>query len=725
MNSQKKLSFDRWVEMDLQWFHPERLEKQIPELIRRLKPLYSSIDGERGLIFNVGWLIDLATEWQGSPHQPLPLHSRRTAGWSGSTYAGLLDFFRRVKAEAIRQGIEDFKIGILFVEWGHVVWPPDIKIYDFDSDWYDRHPEVYDPPRSFIGMPELNPGARLHGDDYPYATSPNGLVDGRPFADFFSAQWEAVSKYLELDALVLRDGFMGPMIYTRNGPFGVSAAPDPGDIARWTEDVRRLFHQIKQANPHIFLMGYSSGISAVADWRVGCVDFESVVADGAMDAWIDQTWGGAWQDWWNQEWKGWTFQLAYLLLHRVMIEAANRQRRSPCKHYDLIETWDAWEPWDTLHQVPGKLRWAMWAFSHAAVIDENQKLGVPHGSYISWANRRDGRLLSQEDVAFIQENLDAAQRSAARLQHVYGPYAVYNREVMQWLADTHPDWNASEWLDEQIGFLMKWGLPALGATRLEWIGARQSQGLIFGLPGKVSQALKEQVVAVIQEHPALLAGRADLIEPELLEMAGVEARGTLKSKGYVSGRPRGRLAHDIPGFNTLHLPDHQPVEINRAEVLFECETGPTLVRLGHLLYWQPPDWSEPSNQFLPRYQVGSLSSHALAARAFAGALAGAGHTHLEEVSFAQPLTFHYWRSGEQVYFLFGNLETGLTGDARLGRIVRLVVSLDELQLSDGAYRLRALGGPLVEASRRGERTLDFEIKIAPEDSLVFILEKIG
>ena len=296
---------------------------------------------------------------------------------------------------------------------------------------------------------------------------------------------------------------------------------------------------------------------------------------------------------------------------------------------------------------------------------------------------------------------------------------------MQWLADTHPHWNASEWLDEQIGFLMKWGLPVLGATRLEWIGECSSQGLIFGLPGKVGQALKEHVVAAIREHPALLAGRADLIEPELLEMVGVEARGNLQPKGYISGRPRGRLAHDLPGFNTLHLPVHQPVEITGAEVLFECETGPTLVRQGKLLYWQPPDWSEPANQFLPRYQVGSLSSHALAARAFAGILAGAGHTHLDEVPFAQPLAFHYWRSGEQVYFLFGNLETGLTGDARLERRVRLVVSLDELQLPHGAYRLRALSGPLVEASRRGERTLDFEIKIAPEDSLVFILEKIG
>jgi hypothetical protein len=724
MNFQKSLPFDRWVEMDLQWFHPEILGKQIPDLIQRLKPLYDSIGGERGLIFNVGWLIDLATEWQGSGAQLLPLHSRRTAGWSGSTYADLRDFFTRLRGEAVNQGISDFKIGVLFVEWGHVVWPPDIKIYDFDSDWYDRHPEVYDPPRSFIGMPELRPGASLQGDDYPYAAAPHGIPDGLPFTDFFSAQWGALSKFLSLDALVLRDGFMGPMIYTRHGPFGAFASPNPGDTTRWTEDVRRLFRQVKDANPHIFLMGYSSGISAVADWRVGCVDFESVVADGAMDAWIDQTWGGAWQDWWDQEWKGWTFQLAYLLLHRVMIEAANQQRKLPCKHYHLIETWDAWEPWDTLHQVPGKLRWAMWAYSHAAVVKENGEPGIPHGSYISWANRRDGRLLSRGDVAFIQQNLDAAQRSAANLKQVFGPSAVYNREAMQWLASTHPDWNASEWLDEQIGFLMKWGLPLLAATRLEWIGPQTSRGFILGLPGKLSAALKEKAASALQQQPALITGRADLVAPQLLEMAGVRTRGDLQPKGYLPGQPHGELACDLPDFNILHLPAHQPVENTGGEVLFECESGPTLVSKGHVLYWQPPDWSEPSNQFLPRYQVGSLSSHALAARAFSKQLSDLGCTHLEALPFAQPLAFHYWLSGEQIFFLFGNLETGLTGDARLERNARLVVSLDEFRLPDGAYQLHSLSGPIVEAIARRERTLLFDIHILPEDSLVFTLEKI-
>lgn len=336
--NEKRLPCDRWVEMDLQWFQFDRRSEQMALLVQRLLPLYQQSKGWRGLILNVGWLIDLVTEWTGQADQPLPLHSRRTAGWQGRTYADLREFLAQLKQVAAAQGLADLKVGVLFVNWGHVVWPPDLKIYDFESDWYDRHPEAYGPPHSFIGMPELIPGRALQADSYAYASFPRGAREGMPFSELFAAQWGAVSRFLELDALVLRDGFMGPMIYTRTGPFGAVASADPADVRRWTEDVRRLFHAVKAANPAVILMGYSSGVSAVADWRVGCVDFESVVADGALDAWIDQTWGGAWQDWWHQEWKGWTFQLAYLLLHGAMIAGANRKRATPCRHYNLIET---------------------------------------------------------------------------------------------------------------------------------------------------------------------------------------------------------------------------------------------------------------------------------------------------------------------------------------------------------------------------------------------------
>jgi hypothetical protein len=722
MNDHPRLPFDRWIEMDLQWFDPDRLNEQILLLLDRLAPLYRSVSGKRGLIFNVGWLIDLVTEWTGRADQPLPLHSRRTAGWNERTYAHLRSFFAAMKQHAQAIDLADLQIGVLFVNWGHVVWPPDIKIYDFDSDWYDRHPEVYGPPTSFIGMPELHPGKTLHADRYPYAMCPNGVDDGRPFIDLFAAQWGSVSRFLQIDALVLRDGFMGPMTYVRNGPFGAMASSDPDDLQHWTEEVRRLFREVKAANRDVWLMGYSSAVSAVADWRVGGVDFESVIADGAIDAWIDQTWGGAWQDWWHQEWKGWTFQLAYLLLHGVMIEAANQRRATPCKHYHLIETFDAWEPWDTLHQVPGKLRWAMWAFSHAAVLDQSGTPQVPAGSYISWANQFTGQLLSEADVAFVRDNLDAAQASAAQIEAVYGPTAVYQRSTMEWLSKHHPDWNVSEWIDEQIGFMMKWGAPILSATRSEWLTEAHPEAIVSQTPGHLSDGARSPLLSLLPTTPTLIVGRADVIDPEILKLAGVEISGDLQAKGYVQASPRASaLKDDLPEFNILHLPAHQPI-VARREILFRTEATPTLVRRGHVIYWQPPDWSEPANAFLPRYQVGSLASHALAARVLMDAARSNGASYIEHVPFAQPVTFHMWRSAGKIHLLLGNLETGLTGDARLERRARLILNRQQLRLTADEYQLHETGGGIVPAAHRSADEICFDVRVLPENSLVYTLE---
>ena len=721
MNASPRLPFDRWIEMDLQWFHPDRLDEQIPTLLDRLSPLYESASGARGLVFNVGWLIDLVTEWSGRVDQPLPLHSRRTAGWNDRTYGDLRSFFARLKQNAAGRGLNDLRIGVLFVNWGHVVWPPDIKIYDFDSDWYDRHPEVYGPPHSFIGMPELYPGRALRADAYPYATRPAGVSEGEPFVDLFAAQWGSASRVLGLDAIVLRDGFMGPMIYTRTGPFGHTAPSDPNEARRWTDDVRRLFRAVKEANPGALVIGYSSAVSAVADRRVGCVDFESVVADGAIDAWIDQTWGGAWQDWWHQEWKGWTFQLAYLLLHAVMIHAANRRRVTPCKHYNLIETWDAWEPWDTLHQTPGKLRWAMWAFSHATTLDGG-RLRVPDGSYISWANNRAGDLLGEADVAFVKSSLDEAQASAARLERVYGPTAVYHRPMMEWLAAEHPDWNVSEWIDEQIGFLMKWGLPILSATRSEWTLAARPEALVLQTPGIFSAEARQFWLDAVQTKPALMIGRADVIDPALLERAGARACGSQSPKGFVRASiPPSPLKGDVPDFNVLHLPPHQPI-VSEGEVLVRAGSTPTLVRRDDVIYWQPPDWSEPSNPFLPRYQIGSLASHALAARALVDACAQAGLSRAADGPFARPVAFHLWRSGGRVHLLIGNLETGLTGDARTERRVTLKLERQHLDLDAGDYILREVGGAVIRSHVCSSSLVCFSVPLDPESAMVFVVE---
>ncbi|MEO8397048.1 MAG: hypothetical protein ABI700_28900, partial [Chloroflexota bacterium] len=582
-----------------------------------------------------------------------------------------------------------------------------LKIYDFDSDWYARHPELYGEARTIIGMPDLHPINRLHADSYHYAAFPNGLSEGAYFPNFFGAQWGHLASYLGFDALLLRDGLTGPMVYTRNGPYGTSAPSDPHVVAAFSQSVLDLYKALKTANPSRLIFGYSSAISPIADWRVGCVDFEALVADGYIDGWIEQTWGGAWQDWWHQLWKGWTFQTANLLTRGAMIAKANEVRPTPCKFYNLIETWDGWEPWDTLHQVPDKLRWAIWAFTHAAALTP---AGVkpPDGSYVSWINNGALELLSAADIEYVNLHLNAAQASAEQIEKVYGWTLVYSRALIERLSVEHPDWNASEWIDDQAGMLMKWGVPILSATRAEWFDNVSADALI----AHGDAALKD-------EKTVLITGRADLIDAAVLDRLGLTVCGDrIEADFYVAS------GDDAPPHDRPYLPDHQPIEVAEdVKVSYRTAKTPLITRRGSSVYWQPPDWSEPFNPFVPKYQLGSTYPHFAVARLLHTLAREAGMSYLDGIEWSQPIAFHLWRSAGQVYVLLGNLETGVFGDSRTPRTVKLCLSRKQLELGDAAYRLQRVDLPGADVSLESsdEGWLRYTITLPPESGVVYRL----
>lgn len=713
---------DRWMEMDLTWFDPAQpFGPQLDELFARVAPLAVGVQGRRGIFFNLGWLIDLVTEWTGDPAQPIPTRSRRTAAWAAVSYQRLADFVDDYRAAAERHGVAGAQCGILFVEWAQVVWPPELKIYDFASDWYERHPELYAPARSHIGMPDLFPVHRLHADVYRYAAFPDGLAEGMSFGEFFGPQWASFAAFTGFDAILLRDGFTGPMIYNRNGPYGTRAPSDPAVGAAFSDAVRAMYRDIKQAAPDRLVVGYSSAISPVADWRVGCVDFEALVADGHIDAWIDQTWAGAWQDWWHQLWKGWTFETANLLTRRAMISRANEQRSTPCALYHLIETWDGWEHWDTIHQVPGKLTWGAWAFAHASALTPDGPR-PSDGVYVSWLNNGDMELLSDDDVAFVGGLLDRAEASAAALEEVYGPALVYDRAKMSELCAARPDANIAEWIDDQAGLVMKWGVPVLAATRPEWLEAAGSRQLLAQPPS--ARAAEE-----LLEHDRLdelaVFGRADEIAAPVAAALGIDPAGPhIEADFWVCTGDR----DDTPPHDRPYLPEHTAVAVaDDVAVHYASRSTPLLTSRGRRVWWQPTDWSEPFSPYLPKYQIGSTYPGYRVAALLSEHAAAAGRSHVADVTRPHPVVFHAWRSGGRVHVLFGNLETGELGDSRVPRDVVVRLALAELGLGEGPVTLRrldGLGGPDTLTAARSGAFAELRFTIAPESAVVYVVDTV-
>ncbi|HEX2681453.1 MAG TPA: hypothetical protein VHQ03_09185, partial [Candidatus Dormibacteraeota bacterium] len=564
--------------------------------------------------------------------------------------------------------------------------------------WYERHPELYPLDISPLPGPDLDPRVPLHRDSYRYATRPEGLAEGDAFPEFFGGQWGSVAKFLGLDFIHLRDGFFGPLLYTRCGPYGTVASADPAENRTWTDAVRRLFRACKESHPDGLVIAYSSGISGTAEWMTGCVDLEEIVADGALDMFIDQTWGGAWQDWWDDTWKGWTFQLAYLLGHGAQIAAGNARRKSdPCRHYLLIETWDGWEPWDTLRDTPEKLRWAMWAFTHATVVGAGGRLLRRDGAYISWMNDWNDRLIGEKEVVFLATNLNAAETSAASLEAVYGPLLVHNRGALLAKSESNPASNASEWVEDYAGMAMKWGLPVLAATTIEWMPRYWPEGVVVQLAGEIDAHRLADLGG-----PVLSTGRADLVDASLLKKAGVMRTQEMVKGGYTLGHAGGE--------ERVHMPERVTVAAAAGSwVGYRAGGTPTLVGRDDFLYWQPPDLADPTDALVPHSQIGTVSPYVEAARAMLARSAAAGGVSVEQVPAAQPIAFQCWKSGGRVHVLLGNLESGWMGDSRYAR--RVKVSLPRKRLGLDENKRYALEGAAADAS---DEVLRFAVEVPPQ-----------
>jgi hypothetical protein len=704
---------DRWMEIDLYWFDPNDLLHSVTAFWDRFTPLYAGIQGDKGIILNIGWTVGPIMEWSGNldqkislPHgsgqqpwveQTAPLAGdtqQRMQEWKDRfakptmvqrqgygpwTYGGVKQLATLLREEAVKRDISGFKVGSLVYAWKDA--------YGETAAWYKRHPEAFGkyvargtgaqplPPEYWNFF---DPGTTLHADPVPLGGLPNGIAEGTPAHLAFASQWGSLSRAVGLDALMLRDSFGFPVPYQRDGPQGL-VMQSADAIRRSTDNVSALVRETKQANPAALLMMYSNGASAIGDWRSNGLDLERVAREGYLDIFVDQTWAGAWNevgvrksDFWNRPTLGWSYQLAYTLLHGAIL-ADTRVR-----HYPLIETFDAWESWDTLHTVPQRLRWGIWAYSHAAVKTPHG-IVMPQGSYISWANQGK-RLLSKEDVEFLQSNIGAAVRDAANTKEVFGPTLVYSRLAMEWQAQhAAPATDINEWMDQQAGTVMKWQLPIMSATRLEWLPLVHSDLPVIQTP---SHLPTQQMASILRkiggDKPIAIWGSfAGGIDQQILQSVGLSAFQTTESApGLHTAQTQLdadlHAKHVPPTFPLFEKLSNMSGEANQKVppgVIYDTDGSAELVMLRNgerqVVLWDPPEFIDYCcDQPVRQIWGGSAAPFVLAASAMNELLAGSGALHVERVDLEQSATVSAWQTKDgKIHLLAGNLEEGLRDDA--------------------------------------------------------------
>jgi hypothetical protein len=703
------LKTDRWLEIDLYWFEHKDMEKSVNQFWDRFYPLVEGIDGWKGVILNVGWISDYVLEWHGDLNETIKLPKSMTkwpwfkdeGQFSGNTiermqlwknrfnkadtpqvinyeawtYADLKKLSNLIKNIANkRYKLTDVKVGTFVLGWE--------SIYNGDKTVFSKiHPNVY-----LNNAPNLV--ARLSADKLKYGAFPAGIAEGTPFTEFFGKQWGNLSKTLDLDVIVLRDSYLGVGIYHRTGPYGKTAPDDPEKVKSWSDATADLVRQTKISNPKALVIGYSNGASAVADWRVNCFDLEAIAKEGYLDGWIDQTWAGAWNEvgqrpggFWNIPMLGWTYQLSYMLVHAAVLADTK------VHHYFLTETFDAWESWDIIHNAQERLRWGIWAFSHAAV-KKPDGLKMPAGSYISWCNQGK-RLLSAEDVRFLAETSNTAIRDAKETKNVFGPTLVYCRSAMEWQSMNKPNQTIGEWIDEQSGTLMKWSVPILSITRSEYLPNVESDMFIFQTPVHLKDAEKKNILKILEsgKPAAVFASPAGGLDRDISATLGISTKDTaIHGTKYI-----GTINYKVDGlFDKLPntFPIFQPFTENKlkegVQTIYSVYNSPCLVynELSgkHLIFWNTPEISQNILNDFSNYGVsldqllGSPTPYVLIARLINEAMHKTGLLYTDYIEQYHPVNLAMWQLKDGSYrVMAGNLEEGInhTSDLSVKTILNL------------------------------------------------------
>jgi hypothetical protein len=397
-----------------------------------------------------------------------------------------------------------------------------------------------------------------------------------------------------------------------------------------------------------------------------------------MDAYIDQSWAGAWNEvgvrhremeYQNNSFQGWTYQLAYILLHRAMLA------ESKVHHYVLNDMWDGWETWDIIHTVPERVKWGIWAYTHAA-LKTPDGLKVPDGNYISWCNQGK-KLLTKKDVEFLTKEFNSAVIDAQNMKEVHGPTLVYNRKAMEWMSANAPEKSILEWIDEQAGAVMKWSVPIMSVTRLEYLPEVSSDMFILQTPVHMEKEEKKSVENLINsgEPVAIWGSIAGGVDTDILEMLGVHSTaGWINDTAYIAtlNHKTGGIFEDIPNtFPVYNLNNNKKFTVDdNVEVMYQIHKTPALMwaKNRKVILWNPAKHAQNLIKggfyeylgYANDEILGSVYPWYLNAKMIHYMMKESGHSYATNLIPLKPVSTLSWTSNNgKKMFLAGELEEGL------------------------------------------------------------------
>lgn len=655
---------ERWLEMDLYWFQGGPLTQKVPELFDRLTPLWGQAHGTRkGLAICVGWLFDMVLEWNGDPDAVIPCcQAPKYEPW---TYRRLQELIVHLNEEAARRGLDDFHVALILMGVESQSFPESAcegwsgrteeashqANYDIEGKWFFAHPEVYDDRFDlfFFGAP-----VRVPAGEEICVESP------ATFGEYFAHKLASVATFVGFGAIVFRDHIF-TKAYIRGYSKGRYMAPAAQEA--WNSAIIDTLQTIRLMAPELILIGYSSGTSAVEEWRSHGFDLERVAKAGCLDLWVTQTWASAWGDYWPAHSMGFTFQLMNALVHQTMLAGTK------CKHLFLVETFDAWEPWDSVHQYPSKVQWEIWGYSHEGVLLPDGEVSHSTGCYISWMHRR-SELLPAETVDLLSGCLNEAAADLVLDPKPGGPCIVYPRNAFEESLANPASESRGEEVDDWAAMLVKYGSPILSITRTEWLLDVTADGYLLPLPWGLNDRQCDRILHEASSgKPVLLVGDPAWIDPKLRDKLGVEIETkSLNSRLPSSAKVLEPLATEV-GTEGGAVNQRRRNLAPSSTMLTRMESlgGPILSQWvgGSCWVWETPEWGTPfelhmSFKSIQSPQIWAAVSIETSRQGWDPSGLGWANDDL-----SKPVCFLFWRYPDGTgTVMLANLETGITGNSQ-------------------------------------------------------------
>ncbi len=653
-----------WTEMDLYWFQGGAVDDKVRELFDRLTPLWTrEPDARKGLTICAGWLYDSVLYWNGRLEDPIAACQAPT--YEVWTYLRLKQLITAIKHEASIRGVSGFHTGLILLGGETMAYNADMTCegwsgrteevkekahYNIEGKWFYAHPEI-DRKRygvfyfgSKVNVPEDEAVCRLKEPT---------------FGAYFADKLCDMSEKTGLDAVVFRDSVFTPAYVRGNG----KRYMEPEFSEALNQSFIDLFARIKSQMPGFIIIGYDSGTSSMEEWRSHGFDLEKVAGSGYLDLWITQTWASAWQDYWPAHSMGYTFQLSNVLVNLAMLAD------TPCRHMFLIETFDAWEPWDSIHQYPSKVAWEIWAYSHAALRLPGNRQGHSAGCYLSWMNRGD-ELIPEPTVRYLCATMNECAGDLSKGPVPGGPCLIYHRNGLRYLLDHPENSSRGEEMDDWVSMLQKYAAPVLSVTRSEWLGEVDADAFIFPAPANIGRTLAGVLLKEIEEGtPVLFTGQAGLLPEKLKEALSIGTEEiavtcALPSAATVS-EPLGRTI----GAYGLQIRQNQRSmrESENWDSLIQCLGGPVFAKHKDkpCYIWETPEWGTPGELHLTGKSIGSPQTYYAVSVSFGQRGWGQEGIRWINDDWQKPACFLFWRyDNEDIAVLLGNLETGATGNSQ-------------------------------------------------------------